>query len=91
MPSKLSGMLASGKAVIATAHPDSELGSVIKEVGLLTPPEQVDEFFVVLKQLVEDASLRNTLGQKGRVWVRDHWAKEKILKDIELNLKKLLE
>jgi len=87
MPSKLSGMLASGKAVIATADPESELGAVIKEVGLLTPPEKVDELFVALKKLVQDSSLRNSLGKKGRAWVLDHWEKETILKEFEKNLK----
>ena len=39
MPSKLLGMLASGKAVIATANPGTELGNVVSLVGVAVAPE----------------------------------------------------
>ena len=90
MPSKLSGMLASGKAVIATVHPESELGTVIRAAGLLTPPEDAKALFDALERLAQDIALRDTLGQKGRTWVLDHWAKEKILSSFESNFKNLL-
>jgi colanic acid biosynthesis glycosyl transferase WcaI len=35
MPSKLLGMLASGKAVIATANPGTEIGNVVGQTGVL--------------------------------------------------------
>jgi hypothetical protein len=34
MPSKLTGMLASGRAVAATAHPDTELGKAVTACGI---------------------------------------------------------
>jgi len=37
LPSKLGGMLASGRAIIATAEPDTELHIMLEGVALLTP------------------------------------------------------
>ncbi len=37
LPSKLSGMLASGRPIVATADPGSELYDILTEVALLTP------------------------------------------------------
>ena len=39
MPSKLTGMLASARAVVATAKPGTELASVVQSCGLVVPPE----------------------------------------------------
>ncbi|MCI4679544.1 WcaI family glycosyltransferase [Rhodoblastus acidophilus] len=39
LPSKLAGMLASGRPVAATAEPDSELGEILRDAAFLTPPE----------------------------------------------------
>ena len=39
MPSKLSGMLDSGRPVIATAYEDNELAQVVSQVGFIVEPE----------------------------------------------------
>src|ERR1700742_1765230 len=39
MPSKLSGMLASGRAVIAMAHEGTELFNTVEPRGVVVPPE----------------------------------------------------
>ena len=39
MPSKLTGMLASGRPVLATAHAGTELASVVQGCGVVVPPE----------------------------------------------------
>ena len=39
MPSKLTGMLASGRAVIVTAHKGTELAEVVGDIGCIVPPE----------------------------------------------------
>src|SRR5208283_2083777 len=38
MPSKLTGMMASGRAIVATAYPGTELFSVLEGRGIVTPP-----------------------------------------------------
>jgi colanic acid biosynthesis glycosyl transferase WcaI len=81
MPSKLSGMLASGKAVIATAHPATELAHVIAQTGLLTPPGEPTRLAQAIETLLADEPLRQRLGQQGRQFALAHWAKEKVLAD----------
>lgn len=39
MPSKLTGMLASARPVVATAKPGTELATVVQSCGLVVPPE----------------------------------------------------
>ena len=91
MPSKLSGMLASGKVVVATASPESELGSIVSEVGLLTPPGNVGALSEAIHLLAKNQKQRETLGERGRRWVVSHWAKEKVLHVFEAHLGDMLE
>jgi colanic acid biosynthesis glycosyl transferase WcaI len=73
MPSKLSGMLASGKPVIATADPDTELGRVVSKVGVLIPPEDAVALADAILQLAKSPSKRFDLGIKGREFVVKTW------------------
>ena len=66
MPSKLTGMLASGKAIIATAQEGTELAAVVRKCGLVVPPEQPDEFSDAILRLARDPQIRKTLGRNGR-------------------------
>ena len=91
MPSKLSGMLASGKVVVATASPESELGSIVSEVGLLSPPGNVGALSEAIHMLAKNQKQRETLGERGRRWVVSHWAKEKVLHVFEAHLGDMLE
>jgi colanic acid biosynthesis glycosyl transferase WcaI len=83
MPSKLSGMLASGKAVIATAHPDTELGRVVKEVGILVSPEDAHTLAKAILRLSRFPSERNELGKKGRDYAVNTWDSRIILGQFE--------
>ncbi len=44
MPSKLGGMLASGRPIIVTATPEMELGEFTKDVATVIPPEDPEAF-----------------------------------------------
>ncbi len=55
-------MLASGKAVIATAKEDTELGQVVKQVGLCVPPEDPVKLAEAIQYLVQNPEQRSTLG-----------------------------
>lgn len=65
MPSKLSGMFASGKAVIATANPDTELGRIVNEAGVLVPPEDPAALADAIRKLSRSSEQIETLGKKG--------------------------
>jgi colanic acid biosynthesis glycosyl transferase WcaI len=86
MPSKLGGMMASGRPVIATAHPETQIAEVVNGRGLVTRPGDVKEFADALVTLAGDASLRTQLGEEARSYAIRHLSKEVALKDFEKEL-----
>ena len=83
MPSKLLGMLASGKPVIATANPETEIGTVVGQTGLLVPPADLEAVCQAILRLTELPQLRAELGKKGRKLVCEKWSMDHILADFE--------
>jgi len=65
MPSKLTGMLASGRAIVATALPRTQLFEVPARHGDGHSTGGVDAFVSALLRLVESPALRARLGQAG--------------------------
>jgi colanic acid biosynthesis glycosyl transferase WcaI len=89
MPSKLLGMLASGRPVIAACNEGSELYEIVKNVGLVTAPEDPAKLAEKIIDLSEDEELRKILGAKGRDYVVKHFSFEKILNVMNENLNHL--
>jgi colanic acid biosynthesis glycosyl transferase WcaI len=83
MPSKLTGMLASGRPVIATAHCGTQLAAVVQGRGLVVPPGDLDAFASALVQLVENTDLRLRLGQEARNYALAHLEFNGILRQFE--------
>lgn len=86
MPSKLSGMLASGRCVLATANPGTELASVVAErarCGLVVPPENVDAFVAGLLRLTDDSERRWAMGAAGRDYAEKYIETNSILSAFE--------
>jgi len=81
MPSKLSGMLASGKAVIATANPGTEVAEIVGSLGVVVPPEDAPALANAILGLANDPERMHALGQKGLSWVIANWSREKVLAD----------
>jgi len=81
MPSKLSGMLASGKAVIATANPGTEVAEIVGRLGVVTPPGNALALADAILGLAKDPERRRSLGQKGLDWVIANGSREKVLND----------
>jgi colanic acid biosynthesis glycosyl transferase WcaI len=82
MPSKLSGMLASGRPVIATATHGTELAAVIEETGVLVSPENLPKLTQAILSLAQDVSRRENLGKQGLQFVLTHWEKELVLEGL---------
>jgi colanic acid biosynthesis glycosyl transferase WcaI len=89
MPSKLLGMLASGKPVLATASAGTEIGNVVSQVGVLVPPEDQPALCEAILKLGISPQVRTSLGMKGRAFVCKNWSTEPILKEFELQLREL--
>lgn len=91
MPSKLTGMLSSGRPVLATAHPGTELAKVVTGRGLVVPPDDLPAFVEALATLAQSATLRTQLGLEARRYAEDHLARDAILVDFEQALKRCLD
>ncbi|MBW8466732.1 MAG: glycosyltransferase WbuB [Thiobacillus sp.] len=94
MPSKLTGMLASGRAVLATALPETELGRVVTEdaaCGLVVPPENAAAMAEALRALAAEPALRAELGANGRRYAEAELSQDVILRRFEAQLLALVQ
>jgi colanic acid biosynthesis glycosyl transferase WcaI len=89
MPSKLLGMLASGKPIIATALLGTELADVVSQAGIVIPPNDVDAATQAILKLANSLELRQHLGEQSRVLVNNRWGQEKVLTDFLTLLRNL--
>jgi colanic acid biosynthesis glycosyl transferase WcaI len=86
MPSKLTGMMASGRSIVATAHPGTQLFQALEGRGIVTPPGDVDAFVSTLLRLAENPSLREQFGQEARTYAVSHLNRDEILHRFEQSL-----
>src|SRR6185312_17358347 len=75
MPSKLLGMMASGRPVVAGAHPASALGAVVASCGVVVAPEDGAAMAEAVAMLARDCEQRTALGAAGRRRVIAEWSK----------------
>jgi colanic acid biosynthesis glycosyl transferase WcaI len=66
MPSKLTGMLASGRPVIAAAAEGTEIASVVEGLGMTIKPESAECFARAISELADDPKRRRELGAASR-------------------------
>jgi len=90
MPSKLGGMLASGRAVVTTAEPGTELANVVQACGKVVPPGDLPAFAGALCELADDALLRQSLGREARRLAEEHLGQVAVLDRLEKELKATL-
>ncbi|NJO14669.1 MAG: WcaI family glycosyltransferase [Thioploca sp.] len=91
MPSKLSGMLASGRPVLTTARRGTQLAEIVENAGLVVPPNQVDLFVEALLTLASDTEKRTLWGKQARTIAIQQWDKERILTQFEQGLLNCIE
>jgi colanic acid biosynthesis glycosyl transferase WcaI len=87
MPSKLTGMLSSGRPVVATADHGTQVAVVVEGCGLVVPAEEEEAVHAAVLRLVEDQSLRQQLGEAARRYAVEHLGKEQVLLRFECDLK----
>jgi colanic acid biosynthesis glycosyl transferase WcaI len=86
MPSKLTGMLASGRPVVATARAGTQLAQVVEGRGLVVPPGDASAFSAAIARLTDSPGLREALGRSARAYAISDLAKEKVLSRFEQEL-----
>lgn len=89
MPSKLTGMLASGRPVAATASPGTQLYKSLQGIGMVTPPGDVRMLCDAITRLADDAQLRKQCGDASRAYAVIHLDREVILNAFESSLVRL--
>jgi len=87
MPSKLTGMLASGRPVVATAALDSALADVVSQCGVVVAPGDNAAFARAIAALADDAGKRAGLGAAGRRWAQQHLERDAVLTRFEQSLR----
>lgn len=86
MPSKLTGMLASGRPVLATAHADTGLARVVNECGVVTPPGDAGALAGAIRELQRHGIARRALGGAARRYAEQHLHKDAVLARFEREL-----
>jgi len=89
LPSKLTGMMASGRAILAIADEHTEIANILEDKGVVVSPGDQAEFVRALKTLAEDTGLRERLGKAAREYAVQHLEKEVILRRFENHLRNL--
>jgi colanic acid biosynthesis glycosyl transferase WcaI len=79
LPSKLTGMLASGRPVVATCRADAELAAVVGQFGRVVPPGDAAALARTLSELMADPDHRQMLGAKARAHAMLHLARDGVL------------
>jgi colanic acid biosynthesis glycosyl transferase WcaI len=86
MPSKLAGMLASGKPVIVTAHEGTELSRVVAGRGLVVPPGDADALADAIARLAVSRPQREAMGAAARAFAETELDRNAILLRLEQEL-----
>lgn len=89
MPSKLTGMLASGRPVIATVSKGTQVAKVLTDCGVVVEPDNIAAFSEAVLRLAQDAAGRQTLGARAREYALAHWARENVMRGFDMRLKEL--
>jgi colanic acid biosynthesis glycosyl transferase WcaI len=79
LPSKLSGMMASGRPVISTCRPSTELGAVIMHCGVTVPPADPPALARAIGDLADDPTRRSNLGRAARAYAEVYFEREGVL------------
>lgn len=86
LPSKVLGMLASGRPIIATVGAQSEIARLIGKSGLLVQPGDSAALAEAIRELAADASQRSRMAAEARRIAVASLHSEVILRDFETEL-----
>jgi colanic acid biosynthesis glycosyl transferase WcaI len=79
LPSKLAGMFASGRPVIATCSAGTELHGIASQCGRVVPPQDSAALAEAICDLADDSAARSSLGQAARVYAEINFERDAIL------------
>jgi colanic acid biosynthesis glycosyl transferase WcaI len=91
MPSKLTGMMASGRPVIAGADTGTQIATVVHSCGIVVPPENGDAMATAVAHLADRTEKRLALGEVALRLAIAEWSKETTLRSFAAELCGLVE
>jgi len=95
MPSKLTGMLSSGRPVLATADAGTQVAMVVDDgvnpCGVVVPPEDPQALCAALATLGAEESERLRMGQNARTYAVKFLGREQVLMQFEADLRAVVE
>jgi len=83
MPSKLTGMLASGRPVVATAYAGSQVADVVSGCGITVPPGDANALATAIRALGADSERRQRLGKIARDYAVRNIDSSSVLREFE--------
>jgi colanic acid biosynthesis glycosyl transferase WcaI len=86
LPSKLSGMLASGRPVVATAKEGTELYQIVSQVGLVVAPGDGLVLSQAIMMLARNRELRKKMANASRACAEMYFSKTRILEEFEATM-----
>jgi len=89
LPSKLAGMLASGRPIVAMAHPGTGLALEMAGSGLVVPPGDAQALRAAIIALAEDETLRARFGAAARLRAEQVWDRVSIIRSLEREFQSL--
>jgi colanic acid biosynthesis glycosyl transferase WcaI len=90
MPSKLTGMFASGRATVAMARRGTALYEAVAPRGVVVPPDNVKALAAAITVLASDAERRTALGKAARNYAERALSPESTIRAFEERLAMLL-
>ena len=89
MPSKLGGMLASGRPVIAASAPGTEIATVVEGCGVVTEPECAQGIADAILTLAQDEARRLRLGLAARDYAQRHLGTNAVFDRLGMSLERV--
>ncbi|EMI56051.1 colanic acid biosynthesis glycosyl transferase WcaI [Rhodopirellula sallentina SM41] len=90
MPSKLTGMLATGRPVVACADPGTQISDVVQGHGVVVKPDDASGFTHAIEELAHDSQRRVVLGMAARRYALDFLGHDAILGNFVADLEELV-
>jgi colanic acid biosynthesis glycosyl transferase WcaI len=79
LPSKLSGMLASGRPVVAVCRSGTEIDSVVSQCGVVVNTQDTSALAQAIHRLADDPAQRRELGRRARIYAECNFERDSIL------------
>jgi colanic acid biosynthesis glycosyl transferase WcaI len=83
LPSKLAGMLASGRPIIAMADPGTSLALETEQAGIVVPPGDAQALASAVMALADDEFSRRRFGAAARKLAQERWDRTTIIRSVE--------